>query len=589
MVSSTHWIPSAVAMGVLERGGNAFDAAVAAGFALQVVQPHQNGPGGDLVALFSRRGDAAPTVLCGQGPAPAGATIDAFEALGLPVVPGSGLLAAAIPGATPAWLTLLRDYGTISLADALGPAIGYAAGGHPILGKVCEFIARVEALFRAEWVTSAEIYLPAGAVPVAGDRFRNPQLAETYRQLIGGPSTSREAQIDGALARWQAGFVAEAVDEFCRSAWRDSSGRAHAGLLTGADLASWQPTYEAPVHYSYRGHDVYKPGGWSQGPLLLQQLALLDGVELDLGSAEYLHTVLEGAKLAFADREAWYGDVGDVPIVTLLSRPYNAERRRLIGERASLDMRPGTPDGRAPRLPALLRAELVLAGGDAGVGEPNAAGEALGEASALLDSGPRPDGVARTDTVHVDVVDQWGNVVAAMPSGGWLHSSPVIPALGFGLGTRLQMAGLERGLPNALAPGKRPRTTLSPTMVMRGGETVLAVGSPGGDQQDQWQLGLLQQHLVGGCSLQESIDAPAFHTLHYPNSFYPHEYRPGAVLVENRVGEKVITELERRGHRVARAGDWGLGRLCAVGRDPDSGLLYGAANPREVQAYAAGR
>jgi gamma-glutamyltranspeptidase / glutathione hydrolase len=592
MVSATHWIPASVAMGVLERGGNAFDAAVAAGFVLQVVQPHQNGPGGDLVAIFSRPGDAIPTVLCGQGPAPARATVDAFEKLGLDVVPGSGLLPAAIPGATPAWLTLLRDHGTISLSTALEAAIHYAGRGHPVMAKVCEFIARVEALLREHWVTSAEIYLPGGRVPMPGELLRNSRLADTYKRLIGDARGSREAHIQAALDRWQSGFVAAAVDEFARTAWRDSTGADHAGLITGADLASWWPSYESALGYRYRGYDVYKPGPWSQGPLMLQQLALLEGVELNLGSASYVHTIVEGAKLAFADREAWYGDVPDVPLAELLSREYNNARRGLIGAQASFEMRPGAPRGIPAVLPELVPADIARrAAADTGVGEPNARDASVGEpnTAALLDTGPRPNGEARTDTVHVDVVDRWGNMVAAMPSGGWLHSSPVIPELGFGLGTRLQMASLKRGRPNTLMPGKRPRTTLSPTMVMRDGKSVLAFGSPGGDQQDQWQLGLLLHHLVGGRNLQEAIDAPAFHTLQFPNSFYPHEYRPGVLMAENRLGFDVLADLERRGHQVVRAGDWALGRLCAVARDPESGLLFAAANPREIQAYAAGR
>ena len=490
MVSSTHWIPAAVGMAVLESGGNAFDAAAAAGFCLQVVEPHQNGPGGDLPVLFARPGDAAPTVLCAQGPAPAAATPQAFADLGLDLVPGSGLLAAVVPGATLGWLTLLRDHGTMRLRDVLGYAIGYARGGYPVVPAMSRYIGNVAELFRDHWSTSAATYLPGGRPPAAGSVFRNEALAHTFERLLesGDGTATREAAIDAAITAWSEGFVAAAVDTFARSPWLDSSGERHAGLLTGSDMARWRPSYEPPVTYDFRGHTVCKPGPWSQGPVLLQQLALLDGMDLAPGTAETVHVVVEGAKLAFADREAWYGDVGDVPLDALLSPAYAEARRRLVGDEASYDLRPGSPDGCSPRLPRLVTHPPSDHPTDATVGEPN---------TAIVDE-PRSDGEARTDTVHVDVVDRWGTMVSAMPSGGWLHSSPVIPDLGFSLGSRLQMAWLEQGLPNSLTPGRRPRTTLSPTLVMRGDQPVLAFGSPGGDQQDQWQLGLLLHHLVGG-------------------------------------------------------------------------------------------
>ncbi|GAA1974760.1 gamma-glutamyltransferase family protein [Catenulispora subtropica] len=571
MVSSTHWLASSSGMAVLERGGNAFDAVVAAGFVLQVVEPHQNGAGGDLPVLFARAGDPRPTVLCGQGVAPAGASVEHFRSLGLDLVPGSGLLAAAVPGAVPAWLTLLRDHGTMELADVLAYAIGYARDGYPVTPALAQCIADIAPMFREHWSTSAEVYLAGGAAPEAGSVFRNPVLAATYQRLADAPGASREARIDAALAAWSEGFVAEAVDAFARTAWRDSSGADHAGVITGADMAAWRPSYEEPVGYEFAGHTVFKTGPWGQGPVLLQQLALLQGQELIPGTVEFVHRVVEGAKLAFADREAWYGDGSDVPLATLLSPRYNDARRALIGARASLDLRPGSPDGRTPRLP--VRPEWAPVPRDASTGEPVAAG----------------GGAARGDTVHVDVVDRWGTMVAAMPSGGWLHSSPVLPELGFCLGTRMQMMWLQDGLASTLTPGLRPRTTLSPTMVVRDGEPVLAFGSPGGDQQDQWQLLFLLNHLVGGMDLQAAIDAPTFHTSHFPESFYPRPAYPGRVVAEARLGDAVLDGLRGRGHEVVVSGDWSLGRMCVVGRDPERGLLRAAANPRGMQGYAVGR
>lgn len=588
MVSSTHWLASQVAMGVLEKGGNAFDAAVAAGFTLQVVEPNQNGPGGDLPLIFARADDKKPTVLCAQGPAPAKASRAAFAALGLDMVPGTGLLAAAIPGATLGWLTFLRDHGTLRLSDVLAPAIHYAAEGYPVAPKVVEFIERMEQMFREHWQPSAEIYLPGGKAPEVGQLMVNEALARTFQRLLDEETKttdsggSREDGINAAIEEWATGFVAQEIEEFAKTAWRDSSGEKHSGFLDRDDMASWRPHYEEPQTIEFEGHIVCKPGFWSQGPVFLQQLALLSGMDVKPGTADGIHTIIEATKLAFADREAWYGDVDGVPGATLLSPEYAAERRRLIGDEASLEIRPGSPDNLVPKLPNLKFEGRFDAAGLTGVGEPNAV-------KALLDTGPHANGEARTDTVHVDVVDKWGNIVAAMPSGGWLHSSPVIPELGFPLGTRLQMAWLEEGLPNSLEPGKRPRTTLSPTLVCRDGEPVMAFGSPGGDQQDQWQLHFLLNHLLGGMNLQEAIEAPGFHSTHFPSSFFPHEHQTGVVLIEQRAGDEVLEGLQERGHRVGRAGDWEISRMCAVSRDPHTGALRAGANPRGMQGYAVGR
>lgn len=595
MVSATHWIGAQAGMAMLERGGNAFDAAAAAGFALQSAEPQQNGPGGDMTLIFAVPG-SEPQVLCAQGTAPAGADIDAFRALGLRHVPGTGLLAAALPGSTVGWLTLLADHGTLPLAEILVPALSVVERGLPISAGLAAVLARMAPHFLAHWPTSAAVYAPGGVPLPAGSLLRNPALAHTWRRLIDAESraraggASRAASIGAVVREWTEGFVAESIDAFCRVPQRDSSGRAHAGLLTAADLAQWRPHYEPTVSADFRGQTVHKCGFWSQGPVFLQQLALLDEIPgfgaglLAPGTEGYVHAVLEATKLALADRDAWYGDGPGVPARELLSREYAAERARLIGETASLDLRPGSPRDRAPRLPDLVvRGDFDVAGVN-GLGEPNAV-------RALLESAALPDGQgrARTDTVHIDVVDQWGNMVTATPSGGWLSSSPVIPELGFPLGTRLQMSWLEEGLPNSLAPGRRPRTTLSPTLVTRDAEAVMAFGSPGGDQQDQWQAHFFLDVALRGAGLQEAIDAPAFHSVHSPSSFYPHERQPGVALLEGRFGEGIVDALRRRGHRVGVAGDWAIGRLCAVAREPSTGILSAGANPRGMAGYAAGR
>ena len=579
MVASTHWLASACAMSVLERGGNAVDAAVTAGFVLQIVEPHMNGAGGDVPILVC--GPSGPVqVYCGQGPSPASACIEHYRDLGLDLVPGSGLLAAVVPGAFGAWLLLLERLGTWRLRDVLEPAVGYAADGHPLLPGAAATIRAVERLFRDDWPTSAATYLTPTGAPAAGARLRNPVLAATYRRIVAqaeAVSTGREEQIAAARDVFYRGFVAEAVAEFSATQEvLDTSGRRHRGLLTGDDLAAWQPTVEDAVSADYGGLTIHKTGPWGQGPVLLQQLALLSGFDLAAMphlSAEWVHTVVECSKLAFADREAFYGDpdVVDVPLEELLSDEYAEQRRRLVTDSASLELRPGSPGGRVPLLPRLPGT----------TGSTPSAGAGAPTVSA--------DGTTRGDTCHLDVVDRTGMMVSATPSGGWLQSSPVIPDLGFCLGSRAQMFWLQPGLPASLAGGKRPRTTLSPSLATRDGLPCLAFGTPGGDQQDQWPLVALLGKLHAGLGLQAAIDSPTFHSEHFPSSFYPRESFPGRLVVEQRLGADVIAGLRDRGHDVVIVPDWTGGRCCAVASDAGSGFVSAAADPRGMQCYAAGR
>ncbi|MFF3340044.1 gamma-glutamyltransferase family protein [Streptomyces flavidovirens] len=588
MVSSTHWLASQSAMAVLEDDGNAFDAAVAAGFVLHVVEPHLNGPAGEVPVILAPVG-APVRVLCGQGPAPAGASAGHYRALGLGLVPGTGPLAAAVPGAFDAWMLLFRDYGTKSLSEVLRYAIGYAQDGHVPVERVGETVETVRALFEEEWTSSAEVYLPGGRAPAPGELLRNPALAATWRRLIAEAEAAggrdRVRQIDAARAVWRGGFIAQALVRQAARPTMDTSGVRHTGTLSAADLAGWSATYEAPLTYDWNGWTLCKAGGWSQGPAFLQQLALLPPRLPAYGSADYLHLLIEGCKLAMADREAWYGDAADVPVDALLSESYNAGRRALVGDRASLELRPGSPQGRTPVLSA--HASAVAAG------EPGA--EAANPAAGAGEPTVAGNGSTRGDTCHLDVVDRWGNMVAATPSGGWLQSNPVVPELGFPLGTRLQMAWLDDGLPNTLTPGRRPRTTLSPSLALRDGAAVMAFGTPGGDQQDQWQLhfflavALTGATARGSLALQEAIDAPNWHNDSFPGSFHPRGMRPGSVTVESRMDAGVVGELRRRGHHVTVGGPWSEGRLCAVARDPRTGVLSAAANPRGMQGYAVGR
>jgi gamma-glutamyltranspeptidase / glutathione hydrolase len=580
VVTSTHWIATAVGMATLEKGGNAFDAGVATAFTLQVVEPHLNGPGGDVPIILHDVKRSRTEVVCGQGPAPARATIAYYKSEGLEMVPGTGLLAACVPGTFESWMLLLRDYGTMRLREVLEPAIAYARDGYPLVERACFTIKTVEQLFRKHWPTSAAVYLPNSEVPKPGTIFTNKRLSETYARILReaeSAGSDRVSQIERARQIWSKGFVAEAIDKFCRTQEvMDVSGSPHKGVLSADDMARWQPSVEAPLTYDYGRYTVCKPGVWSQGPVMLQQLALLKGFPLDgldPASAEFIHLQVECAKLAYADREKFYGDpkFNEIPIQTLLSDAYNDERRKLVSEKASLDFIPGSVEGFGAVV-KLRRAEGHReAVGAMGAGEPTVG--RLGE--------------VRGDTVHFDIIDRSGNMVSATPSGGWLQSSPVIPELGFCLGSRAQMFWLEEGHPASLAPGKRPRTTLSPTIALRDGEPYLAWGSPGGDQQDQWITQFFLRHVHAGLNLQEAIDAPAWHSAHFPISFWPRTARPGVLVVENRVPSAARDDLTRRGHTVEVGPDWSEGRLTAASRA--GRRRRAAANPRGMQGYAAGR
>lgn len=681
MSASTHWLATATGQAVLERGGNAFDAAVATAFTLHVVEPHLNGPGGDMTGIFVTAGKpASPTVLMGQGGAPTAATISHYRRLGLAEVPGAGALAAAVPTSVDAWLMLLSDHGTWELADVLEFAIHYAETGHPALGTVAGSIARVRDLFTDHWTSSAAQWMPSGEPPAAGDLIYNREYAQVLRNLIaagetttvttpegdesthenasevsesgentttesagdgsapathrGGVISGRVARIEAARKEWREGQVAARIVEFTSQPHMHANGEKYAGVLTREDLATPQARYEQPVSITFRGYTLSKVGFWSQGPLLLQALKILDGLpdeQIDPSTELGAHTVIETLKLVLADRDAHYGDVEDSETTAvrewLLSDSYAAERRALITDQASAAYQPGTPPWRQAVAESRAGAgagtgasadahestdagPLVGLGSDAGgasdhlrhlspltqeqweavissdaglgTGEPTQQVTHPGEAT-------QANGAHRGDTCHLDIVDRWGNMIAATPSGGWLQSNPTIPGLGFNLGTRLQMTWLEPGTPSSLQPGTRPRTTLSPTLISKDGQPIIALGTPGGDQQDQWQLLLVLRLLVGGYEPQGALDAPALHTTALISSFSPRVWETAGVVVEDRLGDEVISGLRQRGHSVTASGDWSLGRLSVVTRDPETGQLTAAANPRGAQGYAAGR
>ena len=587
VVTSGHYLASQVGLEVLARGGNAIDGGVATAFALTLVKPHECGIGGECpILIYQRKGARAtrtdradrpnPYVISGQGAAPRLLTIERVRGLGLGDIPGTGLLGAAVPATVGALITALTESGTLGLAETLGPVVDLARDGFAVYPALRSSITSVEHRL-SRWPSSAEVFLDGG-VPDVGQIVRFPIWAQAMTHLLDaevkGRDEGREAGLQAALAAFYRGPIAGAIERFVaptrardepaalgaqstratRDAWTDALPAA----LELGDLAVHKSTMEAPATFRYRGLDVFKPPPWSQGPVFLQQLALL--ADDDLGglghnSPEYIHLVVEAAKLAFADREAFYGDpaFADVPLERLLSPEYNVARRALIDmDRASMDLCPGE-------------------GASAGI---RSAG-----------GGPKADG----DTTHVDVIDAEGNLFTATPSGGWLQSSPVVPGLGWPLGTRLQQFNLVEGHPNALAPGKRPRTTLSPTLVLRDGEPHMVFGTEGGDNQDQWTLQAFLNVVEFGMDLQATLDAPLFHTEHFPSSFHPHEMVTAGLTVEGRVPRSTIDQLEAMGHVVTVAGDWDSGHVTAARITPETGLLEAGASPRSMTAYAVGR
>lgn len=583
MVASTHWLGTAAGMRLLESGGNAFDAAIATALTLQVVEPSMAGPAGDApIILYDAKSDAVE-VICGQGVAPAAASVDAYRKLGLDIVPGAGLLPLVVPGAFDAFMVLLRDWGTMRVRDVLEPAIGHARNGYPIAARVVATFEASRELFMKHWPSSAAVYCPNGNVAKPDQLFSNPTLADTFERIlqeaeaVGG---DRERQIEAARNAFYKGFVAESINDFCRNnAFLDTSGREHAGFLSGDDLANWSASVEAPLSLDYENFTVFKCGPWSQGPVFLQQLALLRGVDIgamDPNGAEFVHHVVEATKLSFADREKFYGDPDfvDVPMETLLSEEYNAARRQLIGDTASDAIRPGSIDGYGgPVVYGLADGRRLNVEEDGTVSESTES---------------RPEvAIATGDTVHLDVADRHGNMVSITPSGGWMRSSPTIPDLGFALSNRGQIFTLDEGTPGAVMPGKRPRTTLSPGFASRDGKPYMAFGTPGADRQDQWALQFFLRHAHFGQNLQEAADAPTFNTSHFPASFYPKRAELRSLEVEGRFAAETVESLRKSGHDVTVGDDWAQGKMCVVSCDGD--LIKAAATARFTQGYAFGR
>jgi gamma-glutamyltranspeptidase/glutathione hydrolase len=583
VVTSGHYLASAAGFRIMEQGGNAIDAGAAMCFCLNLLEPHSNGIGGEVPILIYSAKEGKTFAVSGMGWSPQAFTIDWCREHGIDLIPGDGYLPACVPAVVGTWAAALSRFGTMSFAQVLQPAIELAEGGFPVHQRMHDRLVRDRQIFTELYPTTGEVYYPQGRIPEVGEVFRNPDLANVLKTMCRAEEAAqhqgRLAGIEGARDAFYQGPIAERILEFiANNPVLDASGVAHTGLLAQADLAGWRAAVEEPVSLNYRGLEVHKCSTWTQGPVFLQQLGILEGLDLGkLGhnSADYLHALIESAKLAFADREAYYGDpeFDPVPLGDLLSNRYAATRRELIAQQASLEMRPGQVGG------------IVPAYAVEDVAENNR--RSLGvKASDIqdLDLGHAHVG----DTTHLDAVDREGNMIAATPSGGWLESSPIIKGLGFPLGTRGQMFYLNPDRPNALAPHKRPRATLSPSLVTKDGQPFMVFGTPGADAQDQWTLQFFLNQVEFGMNLQEALDAPTVHSEHFPSSFYPRKAYPGRVIAESRIPAGVIAELTRRGHQMVLTGDWENGKVMGIRYDRDHGVIHGAVAPKGIIGYAIG-
>jgi len=532
-----------------------------------------------------------------MGWSPKSFTIDWCREHGIDLIPGDGYLPACVPSVVDTWAVALARFGTMSFSQVLAPAIELAEEGFAVYDGLHDHIQANLDRYTRLYPSTGAVYCPGGRVPDVGELLRNPDYAWALRTMCraeaGASHKGRSAGIEAAREAFYRGEIAERMIRFIQdNPVGDASGSAHAGLLSYEDIAEWHAAVEEPVSHSYRGLDVHKCPSWTQGPVFVQQLALLQGFDLKAmghNSADYLHTVVEVAKLAFADREAYYGDplFDRVPFDVLLSEEYSAQRRGLVCSQASLALRPGDIGAGVPAYATFdVAADNRAVGRPQGLGggRPQGHSPTLGRATGE----PQPNHSHRGDTTHLDAVDREGNMVAATPSGGWIGSSPVITGLGFPLGTRGQMFYLNPARPNALAPHKRPRATLTPTLVTRDGEPYMVFGTPGGDCQDQWTLQFFLNYVEFGMGLQEALDAPTVHSAHFPSSFYPRDAYPGRVVAEERVAPEVIAELRRRGHEVVLVGGWNNGKTMAIRYDRAHGIILGAVAPKGIIGYAIG-
>ncbi|MEE8442642.1 MAG: gamma-glutamyltransferase family protein [Dehalococcoidia bacterium] len=583
VVTSGHYLATAAGFRIMEQGGNAIDAAAAMCFCLNLLEPQSNGIGGEVPVLVYSAKEGKTYAISGVGWSPKAFTIEWCRQNGIDLIPGDGYLPATVPAPVDTWAQALARFGTMGFSQVLQPAIELAENGFPMYDRLHDRVAEYQDVFTNLYPTTGEIYLPGGRPHETGEIFRNPEWAEVLKTICKAEKEasgkSRVAGIEAGRDAFYKGEIAEKIVRFISdNPVEDASGVAHRGLFTYEDISEWHATVEEPKTVNYHGFDVFKCPTWTQGPTILQMLTILeqfDLVKMGHNSADYLHTWVEAAKLAFADREAYYGDpvFDDVPFDVLLSKEYAAKRAALIGDKASLEMRPGDVGRGFP----------AYATGD--VGEDNR--QALQVAAREI----RDLGIGHAhvgDTTHLDAVDREGNMIAATPSGGWIRTSPVIKGLGFCLGTRGQMFYLNPNRPNALEPHKRPRATLTPTLATRNGEPFMVFGTPGGDSQGQWMLQFFLNYVDFGMNIQEALDAPTVHSTHFPSSFYPRDAFPARVVAESRIPQEVIQELERRGHEVVLTGEYSNGKVMGIRYDKEHGTIHGACAPKGNIGYALG-
>jgi len=550
-ITSGHYLATKAGLDVMERGGNAIDASACMAFCLAVLEPHLNSIGGEVPILIHSAKEGRVISVSGQGYAPRRATIERFKELGIGTIPGDGLLAATVPSVVSTWIEALKAYGKLRLGEILKPPIYLAEEGFPAYGGLLGTIAENSKRFLGEWKTTARIFLqPDNGVPKEGQTIRQSDLAKVLRALAeaDGSTGNRNDGFEKAHDLFYEGWIARKVADFVKlHKFRDASGKENYGLLEFDDLSRYRAKIEEPPNIDWGDLTVYKCPTWTQGPVLLQMLRILENFDvkgLGHNSVDYIHLLIETVKLAYADRERYYGDpdFDDVPLDRLLSREYAEQRSHLI------DMNEASSESAG---------EGIIGGGGRGGGG---------------------------DTTHLDAIDKDGNMVSATQSGAWIQSSPVVEGLGFPLGTRAQMFYLDEGRNNCLEPGKRPRTTLTPSMATKGGKPYLAFGTPGGDIQDQVNLQFFLNFVVFNMNLQEALDKPTFYSEHFPSSFYPRSAHPRRVVVEDRISKATIERLTARGHDVKLVGGWSNGRALAVHNG--DGVLMAGASPRMITGYA---
>jgi gamma-glutamyltranspeptidase/glutathione hydrolase len=555
---------------MMQRGGNAIDAGVATVFAQAVLEFDRFGIGGEAPILIRLAKENRVVAINGQGFAPRAATVEWFRQREIEYIAGDGFLPATVPAVVESLILALDRFGTKSLGEVLAPAIAAADDGFPMYPSFREHIEQFADRFRTEWPSSAKVFLPNGNIPEVGDIFVQKDLARTLKRLAAAEAealskgANRSAALRAARDAFYDGEMTREIVRFQREfKSSDETGFVSNGLFSEEDFAAYHARVEEAAKTTYRGIEVYKLGFWSQGPVLLQTLNILEGYDLKaLGhnSAAYIHLLSEAMKLAFADREWYYADpdfVG-VPELGLLSKDYAAQRRKLIhSEMASLELRPGDP---YPFQPAPV---------------------AHADIPASVAFRPDPPG-----TTGTRIADAEGNVFSATPSGGWFYTSPIVEGMGFVLGTRGQSFWLDPEKPNKIEPHKRPRTTLTPSLALKDGKPFLAWGTPGGDVQDQVNLQVFLNIVEFGMDIQQAVEAPLFQILDFSPSFYPREAVPGGMRIETRMPEGVAEELQEMGYDVRPAGPWSIGDGTALLIDPARGVMFGAAGPRRDKSYA---